>query len=213
MRAARRRRLRRGAHGDAGRQRRDGRLVVRLAPARRRCATGSGTRAAHVSQLGRAARGRAGAKAHWGTVHHPVEDVGTGRRPRADRVRRRRARSASRRDALDDPRVATIVCGYAGDDTLRVRHTPMVHVFLRRRRRRRAAQPLLARRRAAPLRAGAARGAGGAAARQRASSAGARCRAGLPRALARHCAEEYANLAALLPELYERFGPKASPQR
>ncbi len=31
----------------------------------------------------------------------------------------------------------------------------------------------------------------------------------LPRALARHCAEEYANLAALLPELYERFGPAA----
>jgi hypothetical protein len=28
----------------------------------------------------------------------------------------------------------------------------------------------------------------------------------LPRALAHHCAEEYANLAALLPELYERFG-------
>lgn len=27
----------------------------------------------------------------------------------------------------------------------------------------------------------------------------------LPRALARHCAEEYANLAALLPELHARF--------
>jgi hypothetical protein len=27
----------------------------------------------------------------------------------------------------------------------------------------------------------------------------------LPRALARHCAEEYANLATLLPELFERF--------
>ncbi len=26
-----------------------------------------------------------------------------------------------------------------------------------------------------------------------------------PRALARHCAEEYTNLAALLPELYERY--------
>ena len=31
--------------------------------------------------------------------------------------------------------------------------------------------------------------------------------AGVPRALATHCTEEYANLAALLPELHERFGP------
>ena len=30
--------------------------------------------------------------------------------------------------------------------------------------------------------------------------------AGLPRALATHCAEEYANLAAILPDLYRRFG-------
>jgi hypothetical protein len=34
--------------------------------------------------------------------------------------------------------------------------------------------------------------------------------AGLPRALAIHCAEEYTNLAALLPELYEGFGPRIS---
>jgi hypothetical protein len=39
---------------------------------------------------------------------------------------------------------------------------------------------------------------------------------GLPRALAIHCAPEYANLAVLLPELYERFGPppgSAGPRR
>jgi hypothetical protein len=29
--------------------------------------------------------------------------------------------------------------------------------------------------------------------------------AGVPPALARHCAEEYTNLAALLPELYEQY--------
>ena len=29
----------------------------------------------------------------------------------------------------------------------------------------------------------------------------------LPPRLARHCAEEYANLAVLLPDLYARFGP------
>jgi hypothetical protein len=34
---------------------------------------------------------------------------------------------------------------------------------------------------------------------------------GLPQALATHCAEEYANLGVLLPELYERFGPEAVP--
>jgi hypothetical protein len=34
--------------------------------------------------------------------------------------------------------------------------------------------------------------------------------AAAPRALARHCAEEYTNLAALLPELYEQF---AAPDR
>jgi hypothetical protein len=33
--------------------------------------------------------------------------------------------------------------------------------------------------------------------------------ASLPRALAGHCAEEYANLATLLPELYRRFAGKA----
>jgi DAPG hydrolase PhiG domain len=32
----------------------------------------------------------------------------------------------------------------------------------------------------------------------------------LPGALAAHCAEEYANLAVLLPELHGRFGPGAA---
>jgi DAPG hydrolase PhiG domain len=32
----------------------------------------------------------------------------------------------------------------------------------------------------------------------------------LPQALAAHCAEEFANLGTLLPELYRRFGPGAS---
>jgi hypothetical protein len=31
--------------------------------------------------------------------------------------------------------------------------------------------------------------------------------ADVPRGLANHCAEEYTNLASLLPELHERFGP------
>jgi phloretin hydrolase len=136
-----------------------------------------------------------GAKKHWGTVHHPVEDVGTGM------VHARIAFHAPTEmglstDALDHPDVATIVCGYAGDDRRRVQHSPMIHVFLREgdgvvlrsRFWLGAALPSalnnrLVRRLALP--------------------------SGLPRALARHCAEEYANLGALLPELYPRFGPGA----
>jgi hypothetical protein len=143
-----------------------------------------------------------GAKAHWGAVHHPVEDVGTGL-VHARIEFHMPSEMGMSSNALEDPRVASIVCGYAGDDRLHVRHTPMFHVFLREGsgvvlRSRfwlgamlRPYGPLgglgtallnrpLVRRRALPRR--------------------------LPQALARHCAEEYANLGALLPELYERFG-------
>jgi hypothetical protein len=160
--------------------------------------------AAHVSNSVERPAVR-GLKAHWGTVHHPVEDVGTGV------VHARIAFVAPSAigfstDALADPRVATIVCGYAGDDRLRVRHTPMVHVFLNDERGvvlrsrfwlgaalRPYAPPLVAAPAAALI--------GNRFVRRWALPRG------LPRALARHCAEEYANLAALLPELYARFGP------
>jgi hypothetical protein len=142
------------------------------------------------------------AKAHWGAVHHPVEDVGTGvAHARIGFVAPTEMGMST--DALDDPNVATIVCGYAGDDTRHVRHTPMFHVVLNAEdgvvMRSRfwlgaalrpygplgsVAQPLLnhsfVRRRVLPRK--------------------------LPRVLAIHCAEEYANLAALLPELYAKFG-------
>jgi DAPG hydrolase PhiG domain len=148
-----------------------------------------------------------GAKAHWGTVHHPVEDVGVGR------VRARIAFTAPTElgmssDHLDDPAVATIVCGWAGDDGRRVRHTPMVHAFLNEPggvvlRSRfwlgAALRPYLPAPLAAPLAVALNTGL----VRRRALPDG------LPRALARHCAEEYANLGALLPELYSRFGPAA----
>ena len=52
-------------------------------------------------------------------------------RPRAHRLHRRRPSSASPATRLDDPAVATIVCGYVGDDRRRLRHTVMAHVFLR----------------------------------------------------------------------------------
>jgi catechol 2,3-dioxygenase-like lactoylglutathione lyase family enzyme len=133
-----------------------------------------------------------GAKRHWHTVHHPVEDVGTGMvKARIEFLPPSQVGMTT--DALDDPAVATIVCGYAGDDTRRVRHTPMFHVFLRdpdgvtlrSRFWLGAALPRLlnnrvVRRIAMP--------------------------SGVAPALARHCAEEYANLGVLLPELHARFG-------
>ncbi len=147
----------------------------------------------------------AGPKAHWGTVHHPVEDVGMGTvRARIEFVPPTRLGMSS--DALDDPAVATIVCGWAGDDDRRVRHTPMVHAFLREPggvvlRSRfwlgAALRPYLPAPLAAPLSAALNNGF----VRRRALPDG------LPKALARHCAEEYANLGALLPELHARFGP------
>jgi DAPG hydrolase PhiG domain len=150
---------------------------------------------------------RAGAKAHWGAVHRPVEDVGVGI-VHARIAFARPSEMGMADDALEHSDVATIVCAMVGDERRRMRHTPMFHVFLRDRdsggvvlrsgfwlgaairpygllggvgerllNNRRVRQPML------PAR--------------------------LPRALATHCAEEYANLAELLPELYARFGPPA----
>lgn len=142
-----------------------------------------------------------GAKLHWGTVHHPVEDVGLG----MSDVRiefHPPSELGFADDALDDPEVGTIVGGWAGDDRRRLRHTLMVHVFLRDADglvlrshfwlgaaiRPYAPAPI-----AAPL---------GALMNRRPV-----CRlavpATAPRALAKHCAEVYANLAALLPDLRE----------
>ncbi len=141
-------------------------------------------------------------KAHWGAVHHPVEDVGLGV------VHARIEFCAPSElgftgDALDDPRVAAIACGYAGDDRLRMRHTPMVHVWLR------DGEGTVLRSRfwlGAALSPYGPLGALG----ERVLNRPAVRRRAIPRrspaALARHCAEEYANLGAVLPELYGRFG-------
>jgi hypothetical protein len=146
-----------------------------------------------------------GAKAHWGAVHHPVEDVGTGVVHARIAFQPPTAIGFST-DALDDRAVATIVCGFVGDDRRRLRHSAMAHVFL-------AADEGLVLRSHFWL---------GAAVRPYLPAPIAAPAAGvlnnrlvrrlslpddLPRALATHCAEEYANLAALLPELYGRFGP------
>jgi len=131
--------------------------------------------------------GSAAAKPHWGAVHHPVEDVGIGRvHARIEFLRPTEVGMST--DALEDPAVATIVCGFVGDDRLRVRHSTMFHVFLR------ADEGVVLRshfwlgerlrphllRRFVPTK--------------------------LPPALATHCSEEYANLGALLPELHAQYG-------
>lgn len=130
----------------------------------------------------------AAAKRFWGAVHHPLEDVGTGRvHARIEFLPPTELGLST--DGLDDPAVATVVCGIVGDDRLGVRHTTMFHVFLR------AEEGLVLRSH---------------------FWLGARLRpqllkrflpSKLPPALATHCSEEYANLAALLPELYGRYGP------
>lgn len=143
-------------------------------------------------------------KAHWGAVHHPVEDVGTGM-VHARIAFCRPTELGFTTDALDDPRVGTIVCGWAGDDTRRVRHSPMAHVFLREDdgvvlRSRfwlgAAVRPYAP----APIAALGERLLNTRRARR------ATLPRDLPRALATHCAEEYANLAALLPQLHARHG-------
>ena len=145
-----------------------------------------------------------GAKPYWGAVHHPVEDVGTGM-VRARIAFQPPSAIGFSTDALDDPAVATIVCGYVGDDTRRLRHSVLAHVFLAGEEGLvlrshfwlgAAIRPYLPPLLAAPL----AVAAGNRVVRRLSLPSG------LPRSLATHCAEEFANLAALLPELHERFG-------
>ena len=148
--------------------------------------------------------GPPGAKAHWGTVHHPVEDVGTGLVHARISFCAPSALGFST-DALDDPAVATIACGLVGDDRLHVRHSVMAHVWLSE------GDGLVLRSRfwlGAVLRPDLPGVLGNAGARLmgRPSVRRRALPAGLPQALARHCAEEYANLAALLPELHARWG-------
>jgi len=145
----------------------------------------------------------AGAKAHWRAVHHPVEDVGIGV-VHARIEFRPPSEMGFADDLLADPRVATIVCGYAGDDRRHVRHTPMYHVFMRE------GDGVVLRSHfwlGAAVRPYGPAGALGRLALNNRLVRHATLPAGLPRALAMHCAEEYANLAVLLPELHGRFGP------
>lgn len=146
----------------------------------------------------------AGAKRHWGAVHHPVEDVGTGT-VHAHIAFVSPSQLGFSTDALDDSEVGTVVCGWVGDDRRRTRHSAMAHVFLRERDGLvlrshfwlgAAIRPYLPAALADPA----------AALLNRRRFRDLALPRDLAPALARHCAEEYANLAALLPELYGRYG-------
>lgn len=146
-----------------------------------------------------------GEKPYWFTTHHPVEDVGLG----VDHLRidflppshLGFSEAALARSA------ATIVGGFAGDDRKRARHTRMVHVWLD--------DPATG---VTILRS---RFWIGSALRPYAPDALAHAaetvinrklfrRVFVPRrapeVLARHCAEEYTNLASILPGLYAEYG-------
>ncbi len=142
-------------------------------------------------------------KRHWGIVNYPVEDVGLGVSSlRIEFVPPSQLGFST--DAVDDPRVGTIIAGLVGDVAARVQHTIMIHVFLI------AADGLVLRSRfyvGGAIRLYAPKRIAALSAsvldrplfRRRIISSRA------PRAMARHCAREYANLATLLPELHRRF--------
>jgi hypothetical protein len=148
---------------------------------------------------------RPGAKAHWGAVHHPVEDVGVGV-VRARITFWRPSEIGFADDLLEHADVATVVCGFVGDDRRRMRHTPLVHVFLRE------GDGVVLRSGfwlGAALRPFGVLGAPGERLLNNRIVRRVTLPAELPHALATHCSEEFANLATLLPELYTRFGPGA----
>ncbi len=104
--------------------------------------------------------------------------------------------------SVDLPPGATIVGGFAGDETRRMQHTVMIHVFASE------GNGVVLRSRfwiGAAIRPFGPLGAAGARLLNNRVVRRAIIPAGVPRALAGHCAEEYANLAALLPGLHGRF--------
>lgn len=144
-------------------------------------------------------------KAHWGAVHHPVEDVGLGT-VHARIAFQDPSEMGLGEDPESRPGVATIVCGHVGDDRRGIRHSPMFHVFLEQ------GEGVVLRSAfwlGAELRPYGALGGLGERLLNNRFVRRAALPSALPRALARHCAEEYANLAVLLPELFDRFGPAA----
>ena len=144
-----------------------------------------------------------GAKAHWGTVHHPVEDIGTGVvNARISFLPPNQLGFVN--DGLADPNVATIVCGLVGDHDRHVQHSVMAHVWLNEESGTVLRSHFWLGAVLRPDLPGLAGDMLGRLVNRRIVRQIA-LPDGVPQALSQHCAEEYANLAALLPELYGRF--------
>ena len=147
---------------------------------------------------------RRGTKRYWGAVHHPVEDIGTGMmHARVELVAPTELGFAT--DALRDPDIGTIVCGFIGDDRRRIRHSAMAHVFLAERSGLTVRCHYWLGAAIRPYSPGAL-GDFGEKILNRRYLRHLLLRRGEAPAVARLCAEKYANLAALLPGLYARFG-------
>lgn len=145
-----------------------------------------------------------GKKPSWGVVNFPDEDVGDGRMTITAEFQSPRE-FGFKDDYLEDPEVGTILCARVGDRWMT--HTDMAHVFLREgdglrlrsrfwvglRVRPRLPGPLSVAE--GPLQALA----------SRSIVRGFAIPEGVAPGLARHCAEEYTNLNAVLPGLFERF--------
>jgi phloretin hydrolase len=142
------------------------------------------------------------AKPFWGATHFPDEDVGVGREVIRIEFKAPTEYGFST-DALDDPRVGTIVGGHVGSATRHLRVGVVTHVFLR------SYEGLTLRSRfwlGAGLRPDLPGRVGDLLGRVLdRPAARRRLPADLPRALAHHCAHEYARLGAMLPELYARY--------
>jgi len=143
------------------------------------------------------------AKPHWGATHYPVEDIGLGRQTIRIQFRRPTDYGFSS-DALDDPRVATIVGGYVGSQREHARVGVVCHVFLA------SDDGVVLRSRfwlGGALRPDVPGPVGDAVGRliNRPSVRRRILPRPLPQRLARHCAIEYAHLASILPDLYARF--------
>jgi len=147
------------------------------------------------------------AKPFWGAVHEVREDVGTGEvKARIEFLPPSQVGFST--DALDDPRVGTIVCGRVGDRLMR--HTVMCHVWLRE------GDGLVLRSHfwlggaIEPRLPGALSPLGRALGRPLNSRSVRRFAlpGRLPASLARHCVEEYTNLAVILPPLSHEFANK-----
>lgn len=149
-------------------------------------------------------------RSYWDVTHHPVEDIGTGVEHLRIEFKRPQQLGFSN-GALGKSGVAGIVGGFVGDDRKRARHTRMVHVFLEHPatggyvlRSRFWIGSILRPYLPAPVASPVAKLINRRFFRDRLIPRNA------PRGLAHHCAEEYTQLAAILPDLYAEYGPDAA---